>query len=174
MKSRQLWTLEAEVGGGAALMMTGVSYRVTSAKENPKLTGKVEQRCSAEVSSTSPEKGGDGDNGLSLRAQTFHMLGRTLGNTARRCCHTHITTANPIDQSFSDTVLWSREARRSNSSPHSFVDFSCIPTPCVYSRDLFEEGIAPSTFKLSCVYLIHGSNSRCRTGSTVCQAMCKV
>ena len=155
-------------------MMTGVSYQVASAKEGPELTGKVEQRCSAEPCSTSPKKGGNGGNGLSLRAQTFHMLGRTLGNMARRCCHTHITTANPIDQSFSDTALWSREARRSESSLHSFVYFSCIPAPCVYSRGQFEEGIAPSTFKLSCVYLIRGSNSKCRTGSTVCQALCKV
>ena len=68
----QLWTSEAEAGGRAALVMTGISYQVASTKEGPELTGKVGQRrSSAELASQPPKYGSGVGNNMSLRAQTF-------------------------------------------------------------------------------------------------------
>ena len=68
----QLWTSEAEAGGRAARVMTGISYQVASAKEGPELTGKVGQRRSSAEFASQPLKYGRWvGNNTSLRAQTF-------------------------------------------------------------------------------------------------------
>lgn len=62
----QLWTSEAEAGGRAALVMTGISHQVASAKEGPELSGKVGQRSSsAELPHPPPSMGVS--NSMNLR-----------------------------------------------------------------------------------------------------------
>lgn len=98
-------------GGGwgqSSLVMTGISYRVASAKEGPGLTGKVGQkRSSAELASQPPSMGGGWviTRALELRHSEKRSLpALSLKHHCKRAgpwkiwpegVITHIATANP-------------------------------------------------------------------------------
>ena len=154
----QLWTSEAEAGGRAALVMTGISHQVASAKEGPELSGKVGQRSSsAELPHPPPSMGVSNSMNLRniLRTGSFPAL--CLKHHHRWAgpwiiwpegVITHIATANPIVQSFRETLAWSLEARGSQSSLKALSSLLCPGSLCVL------QGSMLSTFRLF-LYLLN-------------------